>query len=400
MKTHTKVSPSRSEQFWNCPGSLQLCDKVPPREDTIFMKDGRNAHALGEHCLKNQIAPVSFIEDYMINDEGEEFLVTEDMANAVQVYYDTVMTDLQNEGLPVSYLDVEREFQLDIDEEARGTNDAGFCTPGGVLYLYDYKHGAGKAVDAEENKQGMYYACGKAQECIADRIIIKIIQPRCKEGDPVKVFETTMAELDKFKEELRIRILATRDPNAKRFAGKHCVFCQAKGICPEYRGAAITASVPALSKEVVTLPVPATITEEALLANLAKFEDFCDKVEDLRKEIHLRALDLAKAGKIADGYKLIQKEGNRKWVDEERVVATFSDRLGKDLWKHTLITPAQLEKKLKSDKSVKTEVERLTERPLGDFDLVKAGNSRGKEVVFNTFVPLGGEQNEKQEDIL
>jgi hypothetical protein len=387
MRTHTNVSPSRTEIFWNCPGSVALCGKVPARETSVFAKDGIRAHALAEHCLRVKRNPLDFIEEFLLDEKKDEFMVTQEMAEAVQVYYDKILADLHADGLDLSVLDIERRFQLDIDKDAIGTNDAGYCTPSGIVRVYDFKYGAGKKVYALENKQALYYAAGKLQECLGEKVVITIVQPRCKIGEPIETYETTVEEVEKFKLELKDRIAATRRPDAKREPGEHCMFCDAKGICPEYRANALNGSMSLTAKETVSLPVVSTVTDDALLAGFKKFDDFCEKVEALRKELYDRALELAKAGRIAEGYKLVQKEGNRQWIDEAKVVETFKDRLGKDLWKTELISPSQVEKKIKG-KGGKDEVNALTIRPLGDVSLVESGYSRGKEIMFNPFPTL------------
>jgi hypothetical protein len=391
--THTSISPSICERFWNCPGSVALCEKCPPVPENKYMREGINAHYLAQYCLLKGLHPSVMAEDYLVEPHSkEEFLVSQDMADAVSVYVEEITKDLENEGLTLKDLEVERGFTLDIDPDAKGTNDACFCTPSGRLYVYDYKHGAGKIVEAENNKQAMYYAAGKAQECLAEEIIIKIVQPRGKDGQPVKEFRVDVKDLDQFKEDLKEHIASAKNENASRCSGEWCRFCPAKVLCPEFRASIFKEAneLPASGMDEISLPVPKTITEGDLLENLYKFDAFCSKIAELKDAVHAIALELARHGKVADGYKLIQKEGNRKWVDESKVIALYAQKV--NVWEQKLLSPAKLEKLFKGPQKdrEKEVIATLTERPLGDFELVEEG-AKGKAVIFNTFQPITDE---------
>ena len=69
MSEHSKLSPSSSTRWINCPGSLHCPSDIPSDEiedDGKVTLEGTHAHALAEYCLKNLTNP------FKINHVDEE----------------------------------------------------------------------------------------------------------------------------------------------------------------------------------------------------------------------------------------------------------------------------------------------------------------------------------------
>lgn len=188
---HAVLSASSSHRWLACPGSINMCKGIPPTTSS-YADEGTAAHALAEICLGNKVdKAATYVGRPMYTDgKGKEYIVTSEMAEAVQVYLDTIRQDMLDLG--GGELFIERKFQLDwLYEGMFGRNDAMVAEPFGILRVYDYKHGAGVAVEVENNPQLMYYGLGAVRdEKVAgayEEIELVVIQPRAIHPDgPVR----------------------------------------------------------------------------------------------------------------------------------------------------------------------------------------------------------------------
>ena len=149
-----------------------------------------------------------------------------------------------------------------------------------------------------------------------------------------------------FREELKRRIAATREPDAPRHSGKWCKWCNAKVDCKTYRElvqretAADFAGIdaPAVVKNMVS---PDDMTPEMMARALS--------VQDIITEWFDAIADRVKArlerGEEVPGWKLVDGRSNRQWVSEAVVIEEFEGLMGDTLFKpKTLRSPADLEK--------------------------------------------------------
>ena len=112
-------------------------------------------------------------------------------------------------------LQIEVAFRIpEISPKAKGTTDCSFIASD-TLYVFDLKGGRGIIVSPKENKQCMYYAIRPFLDArmFIKKIVIGIIQPRAKEGEFIKMWETTPERLDKFIVELKRAIALTEVKN-------------------------------------------------------------------------------------------------------------------------------------------------------------------------------------------
>ena len=85
MTLHARLSPSSAQRWINCPGSIREIEKAPPAPDSFAAREGTAAHELAEVCLKRNQNADEFIGAFF-----NDFEVDEEMADAVQLYLDTV----------------------------------------------------------------------------------------------------------------------------------------------------------------------------------------------------------------------------------------------------------------------------------------------------------------------
>lgn len=412
---HSSVGASSCERWWNCPGSNALMAKLPPAPPTKYAAEGTVAHALCEEVLYNKVHynakwdATNFIGEVYEADDFQ-FKVTEEMAEAVNLYVNTILEDAKRiecnlrktiqleeinkdswkdldkatqERIYSNWVNIEQGFELkDVDVEARGTNDASIFVPGETLIVYDFKYGAGIPVEAQENKQMLYYAIGAAGDKLMDykTIELVIVQPRANHPlGPVRRWVTTPEYVAQFKRDLAVHIAETRKPNAKTKAGKWCRFCTAKVICPAMRDKSYELAKIDFSAKPETNKIkpPQMLTSE----EIKLFLDNADLLEQYIKDVKAYALRILDNGGIIEGYKLVRSnKTHRKWNDTEKNIASMlALELGiapEELYNNTLKTPAQVEKIFKNAKDI---ISAYCYRPEGELKLAKEEDMREKQ---------------------
>lgn len=232
---HAKLSASGSERWLNCPGSISLCEKFPKVPPSKYSIEGTKAHKLFElwcnHLIKT---PVSFVIPNGF---------PKGMADAVRSGILEV-EKLWNRDME---METERVVSLaHIDGNMWGTLDLRIIEHFGKLYVLDYKHGGGVAVDVRDSKnknafnhnpQLVYYALASAHEFNYDfsEIIIGIIQPRALH--PQGMFRTaalSVPTLKAYEEIFRKGVDRVKSHNPRFQAGDWCRWCAAKEGCAEF----------------------------------------------------------------------------------------------------------------------------------------------------------------------
>lgn len=347
MSKHTVISPSQAERFFNCPGSVQAQAKIDIEEaSTVYQLEGTAIHELAANCLKNDIDPYEKIGAVIeVKDnygETVEFTVNDEFAYTVRLYRNKILSLLEEHDATQSALQVEVRYSLpEIDEDAKGTTDCAFIA-GDTLYVFDLKAGRGVIVDPEENKQAMYYALRPFLDAqmFVSRVIIYIIQPRAKEGDYIKCWETAPQRLLDFAEELKKAIKATRAKNPELKAGKWCGWCKAQSTCGVER-TEVVSQMQAISPQIdQAFPQISDLSPEQIGKALPAFETLAQILKQLKRY----AFTLAVSGREIPNYSLSRKRKNRRWRDEQAVISELEGEYGEDLYTKKLRSPAQLEK--------------------------------------------------------
>ncbi len=234
---HSKIGASGAHRFWECEGCVALSERAKRegnvKETSHFAMEGTAAHLLAEICFETNDIPDEYVGS-IIEIEDELIKVTQNMADAVQVYLNAVSDEIARS---CDYtFGFEKEFKIDdVDEDAYGVNDAFLYLPKKKkLFIWDYKHGKGVAVEVKHNKQLQYYALGALNHIkgVVELIEIVIVQPRKSHKDGVvRSWSYTIAELLDFKIKLKEKIQATKKPILQLRAGSWCKFCPAILIC-------------------------------------------------------------------------------------------------------------------------------------------------------------------------
>jgi hypothetical protein len=348
QRTHTDISPSSADRWMNCPGSVALCAKMPKPEQSKYAGEGEAAHDLAERCLRNpKIVPFD-----LVGEEINGFPVTEEMAEAVCIYRETILTELAKGGQLII------EQKVDIAPGVSGRLDAAIVRPFKEVIAFDFKYGKGVLVSAQENPQLIMYALPLALQYEVTEITCVIIQPRTE--DQISRWSCDMDYLSTFADEMTRKIALTKDPGAPTASGSWCKWCWAKPICPALRQN-ISDMLPAipgkelLLPDVKGLPIPV----------LVRILDSMPLLESWLGACAAYAQEVAEMGGEVPGYELAKKRANRRWINENEAIASFSD-LAEKAYTLKLNSPAAMEKLVGKER-----VAPLTEVPDNGMTLKK-----------------------------
>lgn len=341
-REHATYGGSAIERISLCPGSAKRARTVP-RVETSYSKDGTEAHELLEYALRNKIRDArtaAFICKRSLPDEDKH----DDRMNAVQECLDLVY-DILDAYEDDAQLFVEFKFRFPsfISEDAYGTCDILIYIPSlRLLYVIDYKHGAGVLVEAFENKQTLFYATGAVEGTNelgivfdVDTIITTIVQPRCFNARLTPPdYIVDRARLRAFVNEVDDIILRAEDKNAPLIPGeKQCQFCNASAACPAREAQAVKLfaghfnSVKDINS--VSMPAPEGLTPERI-SYILEVKSFImgwfNDVETQAKQMALDGIDIP-------NHKLVESQARRRWdgepVDIGRQLLTL---MGSDNW--------------------------------------------------------------------
>ena len=353
---HSRFGGSVIARVIACPGSVALCATVP-NFSSDYAKEGTRAHVLAEHMLKRQEVDASQYIGMTVFPENDrdEIPITKDMADAVQVYVDTVATDY--DALPEdAELYVEQRFTLDISTaepgEVFGSNDAMLYSPTArKLIIYDYKHGAGVPVEAVGNKQLKFYALGAINDhpdWALESVECVIVQPRTQgaEDGGVKRWSVDVVDLFGFIGEIEEAVRLAKSGKGGLSTGSHCRWCPAKALCPQQQAEALQAFDGVANPDASDLPEPSKLDAariSEILIGGAKLMDWYQEVQKFAEAF------LVSGGEVP-GFKLVNKIGRRKWVESDEEIGAYLSMFGLDedtTRPRKLITLTEAEKLLK-----------------------------------------------------
>lgn len=367
---HSIFSASGAERWANCPGSIPYCEGIP-RTGSDASWEGTAGHALSERCLRDGGSPYDSIgEVFKFTEAGRtiEVTITDDLAEACEMYVEYVRGI---SGLKLYETRVYYSELLGVDEEeAFGTTDT-LVFDGTLLHVIDAKFGR-RYVDPVKNKQMILYAGGAvaALEAVGEEVTevrLHVVQPRVT-TKPVP-YVMTRAELEVQLQELRaaastvVEAMFNYVPGNTAWEEKYlipgeyqCQWCPAAAACPSlrHRARSVTPVDEFTAVNNLEAMTGTLLSESAKLLPL--LEIWMKAVEH---ELFRR---LTRRDHVP-GYKLVKgREGNRKWISEEKVKEAFAGIETAVLYTEpSLKTPPQLEKALKKDPR-KTLIESLVMR--------------------------------------
>jgi hypothetical protein len=338
MTKHAQLSASGSSRWLTCTGSVKAESQFPNTSSSYAM-EGTTAHSLAERCLTEDITP-----NYYLNKQLDGYTVDDEMVDNVAAYVAYVKS-----FTGIHFYEVRVNFSEWIPE-GFGTSDAIVIdNKTNTVHVIDLKYGKGVPVDAENNSQGMLYALGVLSEYSfiydIDTVVIHIYQPRIKNYSSWSISATELlkwAEWAKQRAEEALQDDAPRTPSDKA-----CQWCKAKATCKALLDHTHKIIMHDFDELDDIKPDSLTNKELKVIQDNAKLiKSWLDAVES-----HI--FDMLNRGQSFDGYKLVEGRSTRSWISEDETAKVLSEKLSADeLFTQKLISPAQAEKLLKTQKSL------------------------------------------------
>ena len=332
MASHSLiVGGSTAKRVINCPGSVALVAKMPPKDSSSYADRGTLLHnAMATILDSDTVTPESMLWTTYKGETLTGELLNEKILPAL-----AALDAIDPEGVMEYAVETVVGFGAYLPGVFGSADLLGRL--GSRAVVLDWKFGDGVAVSAEENEQGLFYAAAamRTPETAwvfdgAEEIEIVIVQPPA-----VKRWVTTVKRVKEFERSLKRAVKASQMPDAAIVVGDHCRWCNAKPLCPKMTGAVDRA----VKVQLENLPAE---TIGAYLGN-------ADLLEDWIKDLRALAMTMMEAGAKVPGYKLVAKRSVRKWLDEGKANKALA-ALGIDPVKLELVSPAQAEKLLKPSK--------------------------------------------------
>lgn len=333
-RTHTRFSPSRSEQFFYCHGCVNLLARVPVLPEDPHAAEGQRAHNVLEAGLNGGAANATAAIEMSIHCV-EDFTI--DFKAAINTALDYI--SLLCDSLHVSY--GENSYKMFVETrvnppvhnapgEAAGYCDVAIVCPAARrLWVIDYKHGVGVSKAVEGNTQVRQYAAGflydeespiKDMVDQIDEVTLVIIQPRSfhKDGE-IREATVKATELVDYLMELDAHIEACLQPDAPLVVDveKQCRFCEGRDVCPALEQAAAKALVPMANSMREVTAKGMTQVELMSVERLAYIKSMRPTIDAMLNAVDKRIAQLLKDNVRVPGFKQVQADAKREWHENE-----------------------------------------------------------------------------------
>lgn len=356
MGTHALLSPSSADRWMTCLGSVALSLGLPD-DESPYAQEGTNYHELAQMCLEQGKDASEFV-GMPFEDES---LVTEENAECLQTYIELIR-ELQAQGGTWKIEDKLPLTAITGEKDAFGTSDATGIREDEVV-VADLKFGRGVAVKAENNRQTKIYGIAAIEKHglwdTVKQVRSIICQPRVMDGTSESVIP--VHELKIFRDEVLttarviLRALEEKKPLPLTPSAKACRFCKARAICPALAGVVEQATAEGFENldqptMIQTAMGPAAIGCADRLGDAMRVAELAEIwIKGVRAKVEAELL----AGRPVTGRKLVEgRKGARKWADEKAAEAQIKKFRVKheEMYKYTLISPTQAEKKWGKEK--------------------------------------------------
>jgi len=323
------VGGSTAKRVINCPGSVALCQKVPPKPSSKYADEGTLLHNVMAELLGSdkELRHVLDMEYNGIKLTGD--LLDEKVRPAM---------DAINEIDPEARLEYAVEQTVSFGDLLPGV--FGSCDLIGRIgdraIVLDWKFGDGVAVEAEDNPQLLFYTAAAIRTPALEWVFKDAKEIECIIVQPPKIkrWVTSFDRVRQFERELVYAVKQSAKSDAPLKIGEHCRWCAAKPICPLMTGAVDRAMQ--------------TQIKELDVAQLGQMLERAAVLEDWISDLRALAMQVLESGNPVPGYKLVAKRATRQWRDEESAKAALCALLPiTEVTETSLISPAQAEKKLK-----------------------------------------------------
>ena len=386
--SHSELSPSSSSRWMRCPSSIPLSRNIPDTQTNAAARRGTAIHAVGEQMLKGIKKEIG---GSILDGEGHSYIDAEMFREAEQYanYVRALLTE------PDAELFIEEKVDIFPEYDLSGHVDA--CVINGTtLSVCDLKSGR-VPVKAEENSQLMLYAIGLYEEHSMfydiDTIALHIIQDNPSISN-TNSWECSVDDLMDFKEFAKNKAEEALSDNPTPVPGEvQCKYCRAASVCP----ALIEEVTEAFEKleEVDTKMSEPDTAADVLDVTIAELLSKKKLIEVAFKAFEDRLYNDMINGKDVPGFKLVQKQTRKRWIDETDAYTKLKSWAPIDeVAPRKLVTPTQAAKLMGKMSTKKSNIfNGLWEKPEGEVILVPESDRRAPVNPVQAFDDLDVEED-------
>lgn len=360
MGDHARLAPSAWARWSTCPGSVSLIERHKdrlrrPESPSSAAHRGTVIHKVSEVCLSQERAPM----DYVGRSINNYTLTQEDCAMAAQ--YVGAIREIEKEMRVSLY-----EERVDISPECWGTADY-IGIKDRTLLIADLKTGV-VPVDPNSGQLKLYSLGGFLEHDWLyefDTIVNGIFQPTV--SDRLQTVKLKRDDIVRFHDDALIAIeRVNTHSDLLQPSDAACRWCPAVNVCPMHTDAANKAA----AADFAGVPHQTDDELSAWLDLLPLLKRFISAIED-------ESTHRLSQGRTIKGYKLGTGRRNREWAEIGRVSEWLSARgIEPDLlYESVTLSPAKLEKKLKSRGVTSSDINELVQYKEGSPKLMRDTSS-------------------------
>jgi hypothetical protein len=307
VSKHALLSPSAAHRWIACPPSARLCENVTD-EGSSYAQQGTDAHTLAEYKLRKASG------EKRLKDPRKHLTnYDQQMEDTTDEYVNFCMEEFERlNSAGGAMLIVEQRVKYhEYVPDSSGLADC-LIVGDGELVVIDFKYGENprNLVHAEDNPQLKLYALGGllAYDGIYDIANVKmcVVQPRL---EYLGTSTIPKEELYQWAEEIvKPAAELAWAGEGEQLAGEHCKFCKVKVKCRAL-------------KDLHMECAKHDFKEPPLLDNseIAEILVLLDKITSWLSDVKEYAFQSALNGEVYPGFKLVERQANREYTDEEAV---------------------------------------------------------------------------------
>lgn len=318
---HALLSPSGASRWINCTPSARLEEAYGVRETSTYAQEGTLAHEFGELCIRRDL--LCNITDAEFDAGLEKIMADElfdsEILDMVPKYVNYITEEARAAKEAQGSVVVEIEQKLDLSEYIPESFGMADCTiiSDKVMEVIDLKYGKGVPVYAPNNKQLMLYGLGCLRKFDMaydiETVRLTIVQPRL---DNISSWEISVEDLLKWAvEELKPAAQAAFNGEGELKPGDWCKFCSVKAKCT-----ALAQIQVEMAKH--DFADPELLSDEEIADILTKIDALVDWATSVKAYALKQAVE---GGKTWPGYKLVESNTKRKWLDEKTAAQAILD---------------------------------------------------------------------------
>lgn len=383
--THARLSMSRLPRIIQCPGSVPLyedfCEKEGPQEDksSAAANEGTYLHEVTEdHLTREEYEVSSRLHEDPVKHRDFKSWVEENL----QWVYAIRAVNRPVDPLFVEYLEVRvslkgycEELDNPLLAESEGTCDYMFVTDKGTtLHVADWKYGHGVVYPDSEQLIGYAAAAlhSLPKQYKIQKVVTHIGQPRA-EDECHKSAEFTVEDIIrwvKFVLSPALKQTLIR-PYVLSPSDKACQFCPMKVRCSARRDLNLINAAKAFA---TYAQMPGVLSLDEVAEALGVFEGVSKYKNDLLKF----AYNEISSGRPFPGRKIVQKNGRRAWIDEQKAAAVLEAHGFEleDISDVKMLSPTGVEKVISKKLAKEDWFTELCPKGAGSLTLVKESDPR------------------------